>query len=113
MQRFGTFEKIIIMEKFTFLFILLMFTSFKGVAQKVYYTASKADADLIVCEVKQKTDADIIVKKVKYNDEVKKGFWREVKTRNEADLVVFISNRNTTDVKKVYFTKYDDEVSYN
>lgn len=63
-------------------------------------------------EVKLKADADIIVKKVKYNDEVKKGFWKEVKSRNEADLVVCITNRNSIDVKKVFFTKYKDEVSY-
>lgn len=91
---------------------LFALTTFKGFAQKVYYTNSKSDADLVVYVVKQKTDADIIIKKVSYNDEVKKGFWKEVKTRNEADLIVFISKTNTTDVKKVYFTKYNDEVIY-
>lgn len=100
------------MKQFTFLLVLLALTSFKSVAQKVYYTQSKSDADLVVCEVKQKTDANIVVKKIKYDVEVKKGFWMEVKTRNEADLVVYISKNNTTEVKKIYFTKYDDEVKY-
>ena len=100
------------MKIITFSFILLLVTSFKGFAQKVYYTNQKVDADLVVYEVKQKTDADIIVKKVNYNDEVKKGFWKTVKTRKDADIVVYITNKNTTDVKKVYFTKYNDEVMY-
>ena len=100
------------MKNLTFFFILLLLTSFRSIAQKVYYNKYETDADLVVNEVKQKTDADIIVKKVKYNDEVKKGFWKEVKTRNEADLVVCITNRNTIDVKKVFFTKYNDEVKF-
>ena len=100
------------MKNLTFLFILLLLISFRSIAQKVYYTKYETDADLVVHEVKQKTDADIIVKKVYYNDGVKKGFWKEVKTRNESDLVVCITTRNTTDVKKVYFTKYNDEVKF-
>lgn len=91
---------------------MLGFTSFKGVAQKVYYTNSQSDADLIVYEVHQKTDADIVIKKVSNNDEVKLGFWKEVKTRNEADLNIYITDKNTTDVRKVYFTAYNDEVIF-
>lgn len=100
------------MKKITFFFILLTLTCVKSFAQKIYYTKHETDADLVVYEVKLKADTDIIVKKVRYNDEVKKGFWKEVKTRNEAELVVYITNRNTTDVKKVFFTKYNDEVKY-
>ena len=105
-------SKLMIMKNLTFLFILMILTYFKSSAQKVYYTNSKSDADLVVYEVEQKTDADIIVKKVIYNDEVKKGFWKEVETRGEADIVVFISDENTTDIKKIYFTEYNDEVNY-
>ncbi|EKT3964513.1 hypothetical protein AAIP55_001995 [Flavobacterium psychrophilum] len=100
------------MKNLTFSLLLLVIATFKGIAQKVYYTNQKTDADLVVYEVKQKTDADIIVKKVNYNSEVKKGFWKTVKTRKDADIVVYITNKNTTDVKKVYYTKYNDEVSF-
>lgn len=79
-------------------------------AQKIYYTNFKADADLVVFITNKKSDADIIVKKVKYTDEVQPGFWKEVKLKSDADIVIYISNRNTTDVRKVYFTKFGDEV---
>ena len=94
--------------------ILLLFSllAMKISAQKIYYTNFKADADLVVFVVENKTNADIIIKKVKYNDEVKKGFWKEVKLKSDANLIVYISNRNTIDVKKVYFTKFGDEVKY-
>ncbi len=100
------------MKNLTFLFILLLLTSFRSIAQKVYYTKHEMGADLVVHEVKLKADADIIVKKVYYNDEVKKGYWKEVKTRNEADIIVCITGRNTTDVKKVFFTKFNDKVNF-
>ncbi|SMP96555.1 hypothetical protein SAMN05421679_109105 [Epilithonimonas pallida] len=65
---------------------------------------------MVVYVTKNKSDADIIVKKVQYNDEVKPGFWKEVKQKMDADLIVYISDKNTTDIKKVYFTKFGDEV---
>lgn len=92
--------------------LLLFFTSLKISAQKVYYTTFKADADLVVFITKNKSDADIIVKKVQYDDELKPGFWKEVKQKKDSDLIVFISNKNTTDVEKVYFTKFGDEVKF-
>jgi len=52
------------------------------------------------------------VKKVRYNDKVKLGFWKEMKLKSDADLIVYVSNQNTIDTKKVYFTKFDDEVKF-
>lgn len=92
--------------------LLLFFVSLKISAQKVYYTTNKTNADLVVFITKNKSDADIIVKKVQYNDEVKLGFWKEVKQKMDADLIVYISDKNTTDIKKVYFTKFRDEVNF-
>ena len=100
-----------LLKTFFTIFLLLLFSS-KISAQKVYFTNFKSDAGLVVFITKNKSDADIIVKKVQYNDEVKSGFWKEVKQKRDADLVVYISKQNTTDVKKVYFTKFGDEVKF-
>ncbi|WP_312765322.1 DUF6150 family protein [Epilithonimonas sp.] len=91
-------------------FLLFFFVSLKISAQKVYYTTFKADADLVVFITKNKSDADFIVKKVQYNNEVKPGFWKEVIQKRDADLIVYISRQNITNIKKVYFTKFGDEV---
>lgn len=93
-------------------FLILIFGSSKIFAQKVYYTKFKNDADLVIFITKDKSKADLIVKKVSHDDEVKPGFWKEAKLKADAELIVFISERNTTDVKKVYFTKYNDEIKY-
>jgi hypothetical protein len=94
--------------------ILLIFSllTLKISAQKIYYTNFKADADLVVFITNKRSNADIIVKKVQNNDEVKSGFWKEVKQKRDADLIVYISKQNTTDIKKVYFTKFGDEVKF-
>lgn len=94
--------------------ILLIFSllTLKISAQKIYYTNFKADADLVVFITKNKSDADIIVKKVYHNDEVKSGYWKEVKLKNDADLIVYISSKYATDVRKVCFTKFGDEVKF-
>jgi len=91
-------------------FLILIFLSSKISAQKIYYTKFKNDADLVIYITKDKSKADLIVKKVSHDDEVKPGFWKEVKLKTDADLIVYISNQNTTDIKKVYFTKFGDEV---
>lgn len=91
---------------------MLIFVSSKIYSQKVYYTKFKNDADLVIYITKDKSKADLIIKKVSHSYEVKPGFWKEVKLKADADLIVFISDRNTTDVKKVYFTKYNDEIKY-
>lgn len=95
--------------------ILLLFSllAMKISAQKIYYTNFKADADLVIFITNKRSNADIIVKKVQNNDEVKSGFWKEVKQKRDADLIVYISKQNTTDIKKVYLTKFGDEVKYN
>lgn len=90
--------------------LILIIWSSKISAQKVYYTKFKNDADLVIYITKDKSKADLIIKKVSHDDEVKRGFWKEVKLKADADLIIFISDKNTTDVKKVYFTKYNDEV---
>lgn len=92
-------------------FLILIFWSPKISAQKVYYTKFENDADMVIYITKDKTKADLIVKKVSHNDEVKPGFWKEVKLKADADLIVYISDRNTTDVKKIFFTKFENEVS--
>ncbi|MBW8522160.1 hypothetical protein K0U91_06725 [Chryseobacterium chendengshani] len=92
--------------------MILIFGSSKISAQKVYYTKFKNDADLVIYITKDKSKADLIVKKVSHNDEVKPGFWKEAKLEADAELIVFISKQNTTDIKKVYFTKFGDEVKF-
>lgn len=93
-------------------YLIILSISLKISAQKVYYTTFKSDADLVVFITKNKSDADIIVKKVQYNDEVKPVFWKEVKQKKDADVIVYISDKNTIDIKKVYFTKFGDEVKF-
>lgn len=93
-------------------FLILIFGCAKISAQKVHYTKFKNDADLVIYITKDKTKADLIIKKVSHNDEVKPGFWKEVKLKADADLNIFISKQNTTDIKKVYFTKFEDEIKY-
>lgn len=94
-------------------FLILVFWSSKILAQKVYYTKFKNDADLVIYITKDKSKADLIVKKVSHDNEVKPGFWKEVKLKSDADLIVYISKQNIIDIKKVYFTKFEDEVRYN
>lgn len=79
---------------------------------KIYYTKFKNDADLVIFITKEKNKADLIVKRVSHDDEVKQGFWKEVTLKADAELIVFISARDTTDVEKVYFTKFGDEVRF-
>lgn len=99
------------MEKITQIsFLILIFWGSKISAQKVYYTEFKNDADLVIYITKDKSKADLIVKKVSHDDEVKPGFWKEVKLKADANLIVYISKQNTIDIKKVYFTKFGDEV---
>lgn len=100
-------------NKFQISFVTIIILSSKISAQKVYYTKFKNDADLVIYITKDKDKADLIVKKVSHNDEVKLGFWKEVKLKADADLIVYISDLNTTDIKKVYFTKFDDEIKTN
>lgn len=92
--------------------LILIIWNSKISAQKVYYTKFKNNADLVIYITKDKNKADLIVKKVFHNEEVKSGFWKEVKLKSDADLIVYISNQNTTDIKKVYFTKFEDEVKF-
>lgn len=93
-------------------FLILLFWSAKISAQKVYYTKFKNDADLVIYITKDKSKADLIVKKVSHDSEVMPGFWKEVKLKADSDLIVYLSKQNTTDIKKVYFTKYNDEIKY-
>lgn len=93
-------------------FLILIFGCAKISAQKVYYTKFENDADLVIYITRDKSKADLIVKKVSHDSEVKPGFWKEVKLKADADLIVYISDRNTTDIKKVYFTKFGDEVKH-
>ncbi|WP_131726227.1 DUF6150 family protein [Chryseobacterium sp. Leaf405] len=97
-------------SKYRISFVTIIILCSKISAQKVYYTKFKNDADLVIYITKDKTKADLIVKNVSHDDEVKPGFWKEVKLRADANLVVYIADRNTTDLKKVYFTKFEDEV---
>lgn len=92
--------------------LILIIGSSKISAQKVYYTKFKNDADLVIYITKDKSKADLIIKKVSHDDEVKPGLWKEVKLKADADLIVYICKQNTTDIKKVYFTKYNDEIKY-
>lgn len=94
-------------------FLILILGSSKISAQKVYYTKSKNDADLVIYIIKDKSIADLIVKKVSHDTEVKPGFWKEVTLKADAELIVYISKQNTTDIKKVYFTEFNDEVKFN
>jgi hypothetical protein len=91
---------------------IFAFISLNVFSQKVFYTQEKADATLIVYEVDLLTDADIVVKKINDFDELGFGFWKEVTTLNEAEVIVYLTDENTTDVKKVYFTRFIDEVNY-
>lgn len=87
-------------------FLTLIILSSKISAQKVHYTKFKNDADLVDYITKDKSKADLIVKKVSHNDEVKPGFWKEVKLKADADLILSISNQNTPDIKGIYLETY-------
>lgn len=98
------------MKHLIILCTFIFFSTYESKAQKVYYTDTETDADLVVYEVDEKTDADIVIKEIDSESDVRKGFWKEVETSNEADITVYISDTKTTDILKIFFTEYNDEV---
>jgi len=100
------------MKRLIILCTFIFFSTYESKAQKVYYTNTETDADLVVYEVDEKTDADIAIKEVDSESDVRKGFWKEVETINDADITVYISDTETTDILKIFFTEYNDEVRF-
>lgn len=73
---------------------------------RVTFVNSPLDADIVICEVKEKTDADMIIFLTEDKTETGSATWIKVQPHERPDKKVYISKGQG---KKVYFTKYKFE----
>jgi hypothetical protein len=86
-------------------FILLFLLPSKN-PLRVTFVSSPLDADIIICEAKEKTDADMVIFLTKNKAETGDANWIKVQLHEQPDKKVYISNNQG---KKVYFTKNKSE----
>lgn len=78
----------------------------------MFYTSNPKEANYKIFISKNEYKAYWIILKTNWIKNVKSGIWFEVNYKNEADLIVYVTNEKFLADRVVFFREYESKIKY-